>query len=496
MAGIGQVPGPRLMTSNRKAEMMHPARASTEAGRDRELLRLPGGSGRDLRSSLPLARLPAIPQVLVRLLELCQDDTAGVSELADLFGSDVALAARVMEIASSALHHGRQKPASLEQSLIRLGMSMVKTIVINESIFQIFRRIGNERDFDLSRFWAHSLRCALLARSLARATGQADYDMVYLAGLLHDVGQLAMLTAEPSAYIPLFLTHENTNDLCLREQAMFDLTHAEVGAWLVEKWELDPLLSDCVLYHHDCPERLVGSHPLIRCVCLADRLACLGGGDPAQSDEAMAESLFETAIDLSVLVSGCEEELRETARQLGIDPDAASSTAPASKASGVLIVDPLPDTPAAGGATDEAPVQINALLSEMLSLCCPAAHRIPPIEIRTDFCPELPEVRTGGDRLRQLLASLLHNAVDALSSLGGIIRASTSPWSDGAIPTHAEIRIEHSGPASLGDELDRRRWPDSGAAIVAPMVRELGALINCRSDERGTCFQILLPLGK
>lgn len=281
--------------------------------------RNPPRSDGGIRSRLSLAGLPSIPQVLIRLLELFQSDMAGFREVAACIQQDVALTARVFSIASSASQHGSQKPASLDQCLTVLGMGTIKTIVINESIFQVFRRLASEKDYDLGRFWGHSLRCALIARALARASGQSDPSEAYLGGLLHDVGQLAMLTADPGGYLPIFLQQDAPGELCNREQAAFDVTHAEVGAWLIERWNLDSLLADSVLYHHDRIERLADAHPMIRCVHLADRLAFLHGDIRALAAMDLSGYRVPDGLDLPVLVEQTERELTEMATQLGID---------------------------------------------------------------------------------------------------------------------------------------------------------------------------------
>lgn len=277
-----------------------------------------GSAGDGLRSRLSLAGLPSIPQVLVRLLELFQSDTTSFKEIAEYIQQDVAMTARVISIASSASQHGRHKPASLDQCLTVLGMSTIKTIVVNESVFQVFRRLVSEKDFDLGGFWAHSLRCALIARALAKASGETDPGEAYLGGLLHDVGQLAMLTADPSNYLPLFVSQDDPSELCRREQVFFDITHAEVGAWLIEKWDLDSLLADSVLYHHDKVERLNGAHPMIRVVNFADRLAVLQGNAQALAKMDLAGHWVPDGVDLHRLLEQAEAEMAEMARQLGI----------------------------------------------------------------------------------------------------------------------------------------------------------------------------------
>ena len=284
--------------------------------------------GRDLRNRLPLAQLPTMPQVLVCLLDLCHREEVAFGDIADIIRRDAGMSAKIMSVASSASQHGRARPASLDQCLTVLGMSAIKMIVINESILQVFRRFTRDRDYDLRRFWGHSLRSALIARELALVLAYGNADEAYLGGLLHDVGQLAMLAADADAYAPLFIKHDDYEVLCRHEQEVFGLTHAEVGAWLIEKWALDSLLSDSVLYHHDPIERLGGAHPLIRIVYLANRLAARPAQDIAEKgEERTTEDALHSAIaacgaanvDLPPLLEKVERELLVLAAQLGIE---------------------------------------------------------------------------------------------------------------------------------------------------------------------------------
>lgn len=286
---------------------------------------LPAGSGalhRDLRGKLTLARLPTMPQILLRLLDLCHRDDVNLTDLAALISRDAGMAAKIFAVSSSAAFAGRGRPATLEQCLSLLGMNAIKTIVINESILQVFNRFTSGRDFDLHAFWGHSLRCALIARELARKMGYASPEEAYLGGLMHDVGRLAMLSTDPDGYTRLFYELGDSDELCSLEYETFALTHAEVGAWLVEKWELDSFLGDCVLYHHEPAERVVSAHPLVRIVLLANRLSALCGDEPSAADAELAALCGAVIADLGGLLAGVEVELVRVAEQLGIKLDA------------------------------------------------------------------------------------------------------------------------------------------------------------------------------
>jgi HD-like signal output (HDOD) protein/signal transduction histidine kinase len=298
--------------------MVYPPSASMETRIGNRSPIVPASVSRDIRSKLPLERLPMMPQVLVRLLDLCHRDNVNFSDIAVVIHRDAAMTAKVIAVASSASQYGRSRPTNLDQCLTMLGMSTIKTIVINESVLQVFRRFTMDRDFDLRQFWGHSLRCALLARELATIMDYANKEEAYLGGLMHDVGQLAILAADANAYFPLLHTYGDNDELCQREQETFDLTHAEIGAWLVEKWEFDSFLSDAVLYHHDPAERVVAAHKLVRIIFLANRLsACTTA--PGQAEIDLAGLCGASGVDLQLLLAKVEQELAKLAEQMGIE---------------------------------------------------------------------------------------------------------------------------------------------------------------------------------
>lgn len=273
-------------------------------------------SDQDIRNRLLIARLPAMPQILVRLIEHLQADDLGMPELAALIAQDAGMTGKLLAVANSSAYHRPTRNANLEQSLVALGTDMIKTLVISDSVFQTFSSFPHSGSTDLRAFWKNSLSAAVLARETARLLDYAHPEEAYLAGLLHNVGRLALLAAAPKEYGFNF-TARDDDDLCAVEQRTLQITHTEAGAWLIERWRLDSFLADAVLYHHEPSERLEASHPLIRIVRLAHVLSSHAG------DEAMvAGACALCGIDPSQaaqLVARAARQVEQAAAHLGID---------------------------------------------------------------------------------------------------------------------------------------------------------------------------------
>lgn len=266
---------------------------------------------KDTRHRLLTTRLPALPQVLLRLLELCRDEDSGLDDIAKLVGHEPALITRLLTLATAADRHGRQAPRNLLQALMQLGLDAVRTAVIGDAIQQVFKGLAGGHDIDLGNFWRHSLGSAILAKRLAKAANYPHVEEAYLAGLLHDVGKLAMLATFPAEYRRALAENNDDTWLTRWEENTLGFTHAEVGAWLAARWELEGFLADALLYHHEAADQVAQAHPLVRIVWLAHSMD--------EEPEWQAPDLLGCGPEtLAGLRDGVADEIRRAADFLGI----------------------------------------------------------------------------------------------------------------------------------------------------------------------------------
>lgn len=275
----------------------------------------------DIRNRLLIARLPAMPQILIKLIEHLQADDLGMAELAALIANDAGMTAKILAVANSSAYHRVHRQVGLEPALMALGTDMIKTLVISESVFQTFNNFPHSGSTDLRGFWKHSLSAAVIARDIAKRMDYPHVEEAYLAGLLHNVGRLALLATAPKEYAFNFTARDDAA-LCAVEQRTLQITHSEAGAWLIERWHLDSFLADSVLYHHEPIERLESAHPLIRIVRLAhlltefdDEAAIAAGaalcglavGDVLEVQTAAARQVEKSATHLGIDLAGADD---------------------------------------------------------------------------------------------------------------------------------------------------------------------------------------------
>ena len=256
-----------------------------------------------------------MPHILIKLIDSCQDEDVGLDDLADLIAKDAAVTMRVLGAANTSSSRFTQKPG-LRQALLTLGIETTKSLLVSESVSQVFDGFTHSDHHDLRGFWRHSYTAALASRKIAVMADYPHLEEAYLAGMLHDVGRLALLSAAPAEYTML-LSHVDDGGLCQAEQQTFGITHAEAGAHLIERFHLDSFLADSVLYHHEPLAQVAAAHPLIRIAILADLIASHGASEPALE---AAKILFN--LDAAALKSICsetEDSVKEAAQFFSID---------------------------------------------------------------------------------------------------------------------------------------------------------------------------------
>ena len=297
-----------------------------------------------IQQTLESANIPSPSPVLVRLMQLADDDGSTTGDVAALVERDPGLAVRVLGIANSpALGRGREL-RSIEHCVAALGTRLVRSIATCLSIQRLFEQQAGQASLDLGPFWGHSLLVGELARSIALATDGLSPDEAYLAGLLHDVGQLVLLGALGAGYRKLLASVPDEGQLATGEMAGLQFSHADVAAWLVDRWALDSTLGDGMLFHHAAPELIATASPLAQTVWMAHVLA-------TESDPAQAMARIESAwlacgtVDGAGLIATASAQVRQIAEAMGLGlPDALVGL----PLWGNLPADDVPAAPPAG----------------------------------------------------------------------------------------------------------------------------------------------------
>ncbi|MCW4453310.1 GGDEF domain-containing protein [Flavobacterium sp. MXW15] len=202
----------------------------------------------ELINALALCRnLPSPPGIALRVIELAQDPEADLATAAEVIAMDMALSARMLRIANSPLYASRRRINNLGQALTMLGLNATLQLALGFSIAQGLQGQGDGRAADMSgRIWHRSVLAALSARLLGQASGVRKAEELMLAGLLQDIGILALIQAQPDAYPSLLRQADSNPALLALEQRYLGITHADAGAAVAREWNLPHYLVEAI----------------------------------------------------------------------------------------------------------------------------------------------------------------------------------------------------------------------------------------------------------
>jgi len=191
--------------------------------------------------------LPALPQIVTRILAMLGDEAANAEVLGSHIVSDPAVVARLLAAANSSAFGSAGHIESVRQAILLLGVKRVRDITLATAIVDRFHAAP---PFDARRLWLHSVGVAICAQEVARSAG-LDADVAYTAGLLHDIGQLLLFVFDPAAYsAALRLRTERDIDIVEAEREVLGVDHAHVGGALARYWKLPEAVADAISAHH------------------------------------------------------------------------------------------------------------------------------------------------------------------------------------------------------------------------------------------------------
>jgi HD-like signal output (HDOD) protein len=204
----------------------------------------------DERASFPWAhlRIPPFPQVAIQMLRLTSNEDVSMRHLSGLISSEPAFSSEVLTIANSALYPTRVPITSVLQAIVVLGTNALRGLCITVGIRTYLGAALNHES--LRAIWRHNMACALIARQLALA-GSMNGDTAYTAGIMHDIGRLALAVISPKRYAALLEKHSGTPSSILQlEHELFGFDHCLAGRHLVVDWKLPSDFEPIVAEHH------------------------------------------------------------------------------------------------------------------------------------------------------------------------------------------------------------------------------------------------------
>ncbi|WP_298619900.1 HDOD domain-containing protein [uncultured Zoogloea sp.] len=202
--------------------------------------------------------LPAMPAVALELLQTLSGGDPDVDALASRIARDQAITARVLRVANSPFYGLQMRVGSIHDAIVVLGFSAVRSLVLTSAVVTTLPA-GKCAGFSADRFWRHVLGTAVAAQALARPLRRKP-ESLFIAGLLHDIGRLVMLSANPEGFARVIqIATERDCHLVDVETEIFGCDHTAVGAAIAQHWNFPADIVEALAFHHNPAQTAPGS---------------------------------------------------------------------------------------------------------------------------------------------------------------------------------------------------------------------------------------------
>jgi HD-like signal output (HDOD) protein/CheY-like chemotaxis protein len=197
--------------------------------------------------------LPCIPALYHQLLEKLELPTCSVADVGLVMERDMAMSSKVLQLVNSAffgLGHHISNPA---QAVFMLGTETVKSLVLSIGIFSQFPA-GNASQRDIDWLWNHSISTSRMSQKIAQLEkmDKQTIDDCFAAGLLHDVGELILMTQKGFQWETIKqMAEAESITVWNAEYKLLGCSHAELGAYLLGIWGLPSAIVEAVAWHHN-----------------------------------------------------------------------------------------------------------------------------------------------------------------------------------------------------------------------------------------------------
>ncbi len=287
-----------------------------------------------------LAGLPTLPAVAARLLQLGAQEEPDLREIVRLIEADPTLTARLLSLCRRAANRTRHPITTVEMAVVMLGLDAVRSLVLSVAIFDWTSGLPRKTTaagkplpvsggFNRVGFWQHSIAVACAAELIARELPEPDLhpEELFVCGLVHDIGKLALEVVLPRAYARVVdLTEARLGNISDFERPILGMDHHAAGAHIARLWGLPEALRASVELHGtpyaQLPEgesrRVVGVVGVADALCRRLGLGWSGNMAASPDDRELAAQMGLNVERIEGLIARLYEATSARCRDLGL----------------------------------------------------------------------------------------------------------------------------------------------------------------------------------
>jgi putative nucleotidyltransferase with HDIG domain len=288
--------------------------------------------------------LPPLPTIVHHLLSVTQSPDSSAQHVARALSRDPGVAAKVLRVANSPFYGASREITQVSRAVVMLGARGVRSLVLGICAREAMMTVAQQTP-EHARLWHHAIASAAAGELLARQIGFQPAEEAFVAGLLHDVGQLAMATFNPDALGAVMLEYAPQARRLELERERFGMDHAQAGYQILSRWGLPEPLCRAARCHHDSDVQWrPDADRLVAITVLANAMAHIAGfgldtpAIEARHLEAAARLLKLSESDQMRVFATLERRVAEVAEALASrGSDEPASAAPAQQSSAVWV---------------------------------------------------------------------------------------------------------------------------------------------------------------
>ncbi len=250
--------------------------------------------------------LPTLPEVALKIREAVENENSSAQQVAEILTQDASLSARLIQVSNSPLYRSRTPIEDLQMAVTRLGIRMVKDLVVSLAMKQIYQATSDVLDEHFRSTWNTSVEVAAICRMLATTVPGMNPEQALLAGLIHNIGAL-----------PILVMAEDDDELFNNSDALeqvIDELQGRVGELILQTWNFGDTMTEVVREACNFSYDHTGEANLVDLV----QVALLQGGHVRQPiDWSSVPAFAKLGMDTEVNVIEIEEnqEMIENTKQ-------------------------------------------------------------------------------------------------------------------------------------------------------------------------------------
>jgi putative nucleotidyltransferase with HDIG domain len=250
-----------------------------------------------------LRSFPAMPATATNVLRLLREPDVNASDVELAIKYDPGLTANTLKLANSAYFGYPRSISSVRSAVVRLGWKRVYQLVVASCMSKLMDRPLPGYDLPPGELWRHGLAVSVAAEHLARTLNLKSSEEMFTAALLHDIGKMALGNLVDADFRQIAGAASEGLSFEAAERQVLGIDHAEIGAQVLERWNLPPELVEVARWHHD-PDRASISGCVVDLVHVADVLCLvlgIGAGRDGLGYKPSSEALSRLRIEPSHL---------------------------------------------------------------------------------------------------------------------------------------------------------------------------------------------------